>query len=94
MRMFQVDAFTDRLFSGKPAAVLILKNWLSDDLILSIAQENNLAETAFANSRPDGAWDLRWFAPVHEVDFCGPASGPEPHGCRAFSRRLAMRLAT
>lgn len=79
MRMFQVDAFTDRVFSGNPAAVLILENWLSDDLMLSIAQENNLAETAFVRSRPDGAWDLRWFAPFHEVDFCGHATLATAH---------------
>lgn len=79
IRMFQVDAFTDRLFSGNPAAVLILENWLDDNLMLSIAQENNLAETAFVRSRPDGAWDLRWFAPVHEVDFCGHATLATAH---------------
>lgn len=79
MRLFQVDAFTDHLFSGNPAAVLILENWLSDDLMLSIAQENNLAETAFLRSRPDGAWDLRWFAPHHEVDFCGHATLATAH---------------
>lgn len=79
MRMYQVDAFTDRLFSGNPAAVLVLKQWLPDDLMLLIAQENNLAETAFVKPRPDGAWDLRWFAPAHEVDFCGHATLATAH---------------
>lgn len=73
MRMYQVDAFTDRLFAGNPAAVLVLDDWLPDEL-LAITQENNLAETAFVKARPDGAWDLRWFAPAHEVDFCGHAT--------------------
>lgn len=74
MRMYQVDAFTEQLFAGNPAAVLVLEDWLSDDLMLAIAQENNLAETAFVKPRQDGAWDLRWFAPAHEVDFCGHAT--------------------
>lgn len=79
MRMYQVDAFTDQLFAGNPAAVLVLENWLSDDLMLAITQENNLAETAFVKPRPDGAWDLRWFAPAHEVDFCGHATLATAH---------------
>lgn len=79
MRMFQVDAFTDRLFAGNPAAVLVVENWLRDDLMLAIAQENNLAETAFAKARSDGTWDLRWFAPAHEVDFCGHATLATAH---------------
>jgi predicted PhzF superfamily epimerase YddE/YHI9 len=79
MRMYQVDAFTDRVFAGNPAAVLILDDWLSDDLMLSIARENNLAETAFVKARPDKAWDLRWFAPAHEVDFCGHATLATAH---------------
>lgn len=77
--MFQVDAFTDRLFSGNPAAVIILEDWLSGSLMLSIAQENNLAETAFVRLRRDGAWDVRWFSPVHEVDFCGHATLAAAH---------------
>lgn len=79
MRMYQVDAFTDRLFAGNPAAVLPLEDWLSDDLMLAIAQENNLAETAFVRPRPDGAWDLRWFTPAHEVNFCGHATLATAH---------------
>ena len=66
--MFQVDAFSDRIFGGNPAAVLVLDDWLADTVMQSIAAENNLAETAFA--RPNGkGWDLRWFTPVLEVDF-------------------------
>ncbi|WP_273795090.1 PhzF family phenazine biosynthesis protein [Brucella intermedia] len=79
MRMFQVDAFTDRLFAGNPAAVLVLDDWQPDALMLAIAQENNLAETAFVKNRPDGTWDLRWFAPAHEVDFCGHATLATAH---------------
>ncbi len=79
MRMFQVDAFADRVFSGNPAAVLVLDEWLDEALMLSIAQENNLAETAFTKSRSDGTWDLRWFTPAHEVDFCGHATLATAH---------------
>ena len=79
MRMYQVDAFTDRLFAGNPAAVLVLDDWLADDLMLSIAQENNLAETAYVKRRTDGAWDLRWFTPTHEVEFCGHATLATAH---------------
>jgi PhzF family phenazine biosynthesis protein len=79
MQMYQVDAFADRLFAGNPAAVLVLDEWLADDLMLAIAQENNLAETAFVKARSDGAWDLRWFAPAHEVDFCGHATLATAH---------------
>lgn len=79
MRMYQVDAFTDRLFGGNPAAVLVLDDRLPDHLMLAIAQENNLSETAFVKARPDGAWDLRWFAPAHEVEFCGHATLATAH---------------
>ena len=79
MQMYQVDAFTDQLFGGNPAAVLVLDEWLPDDLMLAVAQENNLAETAFVKARPDGTWDLRWFAPAHEVDFCGHATLATAH---------------
>lgn len=79
MRMYQVDAFTDQLFAGNPAAVLVLEEWLPDDLMLAITRENNLAETAFVKLRQDGTWDLRWFAPAHEVDFCGHATLATAH---------------
>lgn len=79
MRMYQVDAFTNHLFAGNPAAVLVLDDWLSDALMLAITQENNLAETAFVKARSDGAWDLRWFAPAQEVDFCGHATLATAH---------------
>jgi predicted PhzF superfamily epimerase YddE/YHI9 len=79
LRMFQVDAFTDTLFAGNPAAVLILDAWLDDRLMQAIALENNLAETAFAIPRGDGGWRLRWFTPLHEVDFCGHATLATAH---------------
>ena len=79
LTLFQVDAFTDRLFGGNPAAVLILDQPLSDTLMQSIALENNLSETSFVVKRQDGAWDLRWFTPTLEVGFCGHATLAAAH---------------
>ena len=73
IKMFQVDAFTSELFSGNPAAVCLLDEWLSDELMLSIAAENNLSETAFLNLSNDPI-GIRWFSPKREVDLCGHAT--------------------
>jgi PhzF family phenazine biosynthesis protein len=73
LTMYQVDAFTDRVFRGNPAAVCPLTSWLPDETLQAIAEENNLAETAFFV--PEGnAFRLRWFTPVAEVDLCGHAT--------------------
>ena len=73
MKLYQVDAFTERLFSGNPAAVCVLDSWLNDELMQSIANENNLSETAFVV--PCGKdFEIRWFAPTVEVDLCGHAT--------------------
>ncbi len=71
--LYQVDAFTDRPFAGNPAAVCPLEAWLPDALLLAIAAENNLSETAFFVPRGD-AFELRWFTPAVEVDLCGHAT--------------------
>ena len=71
--IYQVDAFTQRLFGGNPAAVVLLDAWLSDALLAAIAAENNLAETAFVIPRADVS-PLRWFTPAVEVDLCGHAT--------------------
>lgn len=73
IRFFQVDAFADRPFSGNPAAVCPLPEWLPDELLQSIAEENNLSETAFFVEEEDG-YRLRWFTPTVEVDLCGHAT--------------------
>ena len=73
IKMFQVDAFTSELFSGNPAAVCLLDEWLSDELMLSISAENNLSETAFLNLSNDPI-GIRWFSPKREVDLCGHAT--------------------
>ena len=74
MKMYQVDAFTQSLFKGNPAAVLVLDEWLDEALMQNIAQENNLAETAFVKIIDDNHYEIRWFTPVLEVDFCGHAT--------------------
>ena len=71
--IFQIDAFTSRIFSGNPAAVVPLEYWLDDGQLQSIASENNLSETAFFVNR-DGYYQLRWFTPQREVDLCGHAT--------------------
>lgn len=76
---FEVLAFTDRLFAGNPAGVCLLeKDWLPEELMLQVATENDLAETAFLVER-DGYFDLRWFTPVYEVDLCGHATLGSAH---------------
>ena len=76
--MFQVDAFTQKLFGGNPAAVCILDNWLDEQMMQSIAAENNLAETAFA-VKNDAGYDIQWFTPTVEVDLCGHATLATAH---------------
>ena len=76
-RIFQADAFADKLFAGNPAAVVPLEQWPDDQLMQSIAMENNLAETAFfvpldKNEKED--FHLRWFTPELEIDLCGHAT--------------------
>lgn len=73
IRLFQVDAFTDRVFAGNPAAVCPLDRWLPDDRMQAIAAENNLSETAFFVPQGE-AFGLRWFTPACEVDLCGHAT--------------------
>ena len=73
MKQYIVDAFTDKIFSGNQAAVCILDKWISDDLMQNIAMENNLSETAFAVKQGD-YYQLRWFTPAGEIDFCGHAT--------------------
>ncbi len=78
LTMFQVDAFADGVFEGNPAAVVPLESWLSDELMLSIAAENNQAETAFFVREGDG-YGLRWFTPAAEVPLCGHATLASAH---------------
>ncbi|RDF50152.1 PhzF family phenazine biosynthesis protein, partial [Acinetobacter baumannii] len=74
MKMYQVDAFTKELFRGNPAAVIIGKEWPNADLMQKIALENNLSETAFVKIIDSENYEIRWFTPTVEVDFCGHAT--------------------
>jgi len=76
--IYQVDAFTDSLFGGNPAAVCLLDKWLPDATMQAIAAENNLSETAFF-IHDDNDYALRWFTPTTEVDLCGHATLASGH---------------
>ena len=73
MKQYVVDAFTDKIFMGNPAAVCVLDNFPSEEIMQSIAAENNLSETAFAVKEND-SYHIRWFTPKSEIDFCGHAT--------------------
>ena len=74
LKLWQVDAFAERVFAGNPAAVVPLESWLDDSRLQRIADENNLAETAFFTPREPGLYELRWFTPTMEVPLCGHAT--------------------
>ena len=73
MKQYVVDAFTDHVFAGNPAAVCVMDAWLPDGLLMKITRENNLSETAFAVKEGEG-YRLRWFTPGGEIDLCGHAT--------------------
>lgn len=73
LALYQVDAFTNKIFGGNPAAVCPLDKWLPDAVMQKIAAENNVSETAFFIPK-DGDYELRWFTPTTEVDLCGHAT--------------------
>lgn len=79
--IYQVDAFAQHLFSGNPAAVVPVDIWPEDRILLNIANENNLSETAFykPNTKDDSTYDLRWFTPKVEVGLCGHATLATAH---------------
>jgi predicted PhzF superfamily epimerase YddE/YHI9 len=81
--IYQVDAFTDTLFGGNPAAVCPLQAWLPDPTMLAIAAENNLSETAFFVREAED-YALRWFTPSVEVDLCGHATLASAHVVFSF----------
>ena len=77
--LYQIDAFTDRAFAGNPAAVIPLYDWLPDEVLQAIAEENHLSETAFFVPIDRGIFQLRWFSPTTEVDLCGHATLASAH---------------
>jgi PhzF family phenazine biosynthesis protein len=74
LKIHHIDAFTDTVFQGNYAAVIILDEWLADDLMQSIATENNLSETAFVRKEDGQRYVIRWFSPITEIAFCGHAT--------------------
>jgi PhzF family phenazine biosynthesis protein len=78
IKLFQVDAFSDHLFGGNPAAVCLLDEWLPDHTMQNIAMENNLSETAFLVKKEE-QYEIRWFTPLIEVDLCGHATLASSH---------------
>ena len=73
MKQYIVDAFTDKPFSGNPAAVCVMDKWPKEDFMMKLAMENNLSETAFIVKEEQG-YHLRWFTPGSEVELCGHAT--------------------
>lgn len=85
LHLYQIDAFTEKVFSGNPACVVPLSEWLPDDLLLKIAKENAVAETAFF---VDTGYkiQLRWFTPETEMDLCGHATLATAHALKAIRK--------
>ena len=81
LRYWHVDAFADRPFTGNQAAVMPLDQWLPDETLLAIAEENNFAETAFVvrDATGESDWELRWFTPTMEIRLCGHATLASGH---------------
>ncbi|WPO93376.1 PhzF family phenazine biosynthesis protein [Chryseobacterium sp. HR92] len=79
LELYQVDAFTDVLFKGNPACVVPLNDWLPDEILLNIARENAVAETAFFLNNGQEEIHLRWFTPEIEMDLCGHATLAAAH---------------
>jgi PhzF family phenazine biosynthesis protein len=78
LKIYQADAFADAVFSGNPAAVIPLGEWLPDSILQKIALENNLSETTFFVDEPEGL-RIRWFTPAAEVRLCGHATLASAH---------------
>ncbi|MBR3665564.1 MAG: PhzF family phenazine biosynthesis protein [Ruminococcus sp.] len=91
MKQYIVDAFTDRLFAGNPAAVCVMDSFPADSLMQSIAAENNLSETAFAVKEGEH-YHIRWFTPKSEIDFCGHATLAAAYVLFSFYEKNCERL--
>ena len=91
MKQYIVDAFTDQVFSGNPAAVCVRDSWLPDRLMMKIAKENNLSETAFI-VKEGNVYHIRWFTPSGEIDLCGHATLGSSFVLSEFYDREAERF--
>lgn len=85
LHLYQINAFTDRQFEGNPACVVPLSDWLPDELLLKIAKENAVAETAFFVDK-GYAFHLRWFTPEMEMDLCGHATLATAHALKSIRK--------
>lgn len=92
MKQYVVDAFTDKVFAGNPAAVCVMDEWLSDDIMQKITTENNLSETAFCVKEGKN-YHLRWFTPGGEIDLCGHATMATSYTILTFVEPEADRVA-
>lgn len=92
MKQYVVDAFTDKVFAGNPAAVCVMDEWLSDDIMQKITTENNLSETAFCVKEGEN-YHLRWFTPGGEIDLCGHATMATAYTILTFVEPEADRVA-
>jgi len=91
VKIYQVDAFTSERFKGNPAAVCIFNQWPDDTVMQQIAEENNLAETAFIINK-EGQYHIRWFTPASEVALCGHATLASAYVLFSFYEKQAENL--
>lgn len=91
LHLYQINAFTDRLFSGNPACVVPLSEWLPDELLLKIARENAVAETAFFVDL-GYTFHLRWFTPEMEMDLCGHATLATAHALKEIRKYAGQNV--
>ncbi|MEO5563120.1 MAG: PhzF family phenazine biosynthesis protein [Chitinophagaceae bacterium] len=89
--LYQIDAFTDKVFGGNPACVVPLDNWLKDDILLKIAKENAVAETAFFTPYQSG-FHIRWFTPEFEMDLCGHATLASAHALTSILNHTSQKI--
>ncbi|MAJ90130.1 MAG: isomerase [Flavobacteriales bacterium] len=89
--IFQVDAFSDKIFKGNPACVIHLEKWLSDNILLKIAKENAVSETAFFINK-GSFFQLRWFTPDHEIDLCGHATLATAHVIKSIFKNISSHI--
>jgi len=74
LKIYHIDAFTNEVFKGNYAAVVVLNEWLPTEVMQNIASENNLSETAFVKQNEKSSYEIRWFSPLCEINFCGHAT--------------------
>ncbi len=91
MKQYVVDAFTDRVFHGNQAAIIVLEDWLSESLMMDVTRENNFSETAFTVKEGE-KYRLRWFTPGGEIDLCGHATLAAAYVLLRFYETAAERV--